>query len=97
MGRVAEGVAMLDEAMTSVTAGELSNHYTGAVYSNVIDACLSIADVGRAAEWSVAAQSRADAMPPTSPYPGICRINRATISSLRGEWPRPRPSALPRS
>jgi ATP/maltotriose-dependent transcriptional regulator MalT len=86
LGRVAEGVPMLDEAMTSVIAGELSNLYTGAVYCNVIEACLSIGDVARAAEWSVAAQSWADAMPPTSPYPGVCRINRATIATLRGEW-----------
>ena len=87
LGRIPEGVAMLDEAMTSVIAGELSDYYTGAVYCDVIQACLSIADVGRAAEWSVAAQAWADAMPKTSPYPGLCRINRATIASLRGEWP----------
>lgn len=85
-GRVVEGVPMLDEAMTSVIAGELTNFFTGAVYCNVIEACLSIADVRRAAEWSVAAQAWADAMPPTSPYPGVCRINRATIATLRGEW-----------
>jgi ATP/maltotriose-dependent transcriptional regulator MalT len=87
IGRVSEGVAMLDEAMTSVIAGELSNYFTGAIYCNVIDACLSIGDVRRAAEWSVAARAWADAMPPASPYPGMCRINRATIASLRGEWP----------
>jgi DNA-binding CsgD family transcriptional regulator len=94
MGRVPEGVAMLDEAMTSVIAGELSNYYTGAVYCNVIEACLSIADVGRAAEWSVAAQAWADSMPQTSPFPGICRINRATIANLRGEWPQAEAEAL---
>jgi DNA-binding CsgD family transcriptional regulator len=94
MGRVSEGVSMLDEAMTSVIAGELSNYYTGAVYCNVIDACLSIADVGRAAEWSVAAQAWADAMPPESPYPGICRVNRATIAALRGEWPEAEAEAV---
>ncbi len=86
-GRVSEGVAMLDEAMTSVIAGELSNYFTGAIYCNVIDACLSIGDVRRAAEWSVAARAWADAMPPASPYPGMCRINRATIATLLGEWP----------
>jgi len=94
MGRVGEGVAMLDEAMTSVIAGELSNYYTGAVYCNVIEACMSIADVGRAAEWSVAAQAWADSMPPSSPYPGICRINRAMIATLRGEWPEAEAQAV---
>ena len=94
MGRVSEGVAMLDEAMTSVIAGELSNYFTGAVYCNVIEACLSIADVRRAAEWSVAAQAWADAMPPASPFPGVCRINRATIATLRGEWPQAEAEAV---
>jgi hypothetical protein len=47
-GRVAEGVSLLDEAMTSVVAGELSDFFTGAVYCGVIGACLEIADVRRA-------------------------------------------------
>jgi DNA-binding CsgD family transcriptional regulator len=93
-GRVTEGVALLDEAMTSVVAGELSDFYTGAIYCNVIDACLGIADVRRAAEWSVAAQTWVASIPPESTYPGICRLNRATIASLRGEWSEAEAEAL---
>jgi DNA-binding CsgD family transcriptional regulator len=85
-GRTGEGVTMLDEAMTSVVAGELSDYFTGAIYCNVIDACLGIADVRRAAEWSEAAQRWVASIPPESPYPGLCRINRATVASLRGDW-----------
>jgi DNA-binding CsgD family transcriptional regulator len=85
-GRTAEGVAMLDEAMTSVVAGELSDYFTGAIYCNVIDACLGIADVRRAAEWSEAANVWVETIPPESTYPGLCRINRATVASLRGDW-----------
>ncbi len=29
----------------------------------------------------------ARAFPPESPYPGICRINRAEVETLRGAWP----------
>ena len=85
-GRTVDGIALLDEAMTSVIAGELTDYYTGVVYCSVISACLEVADVGRAAEWSRAAQAWADSIPPESPYPGMCRINRAAIASLRGEW-----------
>jgi DNA-binding CsgD family transcriptional regulator len=85
-GRVAEGVALLDEAMTSVVAGELSDYFTGAIYCNVIGACLEIADVRRAGDWGEAARSWAESIPPESPYPGMCRINRATLASLRGDW-----------
>ena len=85
-GDVAEGVALLDEAMTSVVAGELSPWFTGIVYCNVIGACLELADVGRAGEWSDAARAWCESLPPESPFPGLCRINRAEVARLRGAW-----------
>ena len=85
-GRVAEGVPLLDEAMTSVVAGEVRDYYAGAVYCNVIAACLEIADVRRATEWGEAARAWSESIPPESLYPGLCRINRAQIASLRGDW-----------
>jgi len=85
-GRVVEGVALLDEAMTSVVAREVSDYFTGAIYCDVISACLELADVRRASEWGEAAQSWAESISPDSPYPGMCRINRAQIASLRGAW-----------
>jgi DNA-binding CsgD family transcriptional regulator len=85
-GNVPEGVALLDEAMASVVAGELSSFYTGIVYCNVIGACLELADVGRASEWSEAARAWCESLPPESPFPGMCRINRAEVARLRGAW-----------
>ena len=43
-GHIPEGIALLDEAMISVVAGELSPHYTGVIYCNVLETCL---DLGR--------------------------------------------------
>ena len=85
-GGSAEGVALLDEAMTSVVAGEVSDYFTGAIYCNVIGACLEIADVRRAAEWGEAARRWSESIPPESRYPGMCRLNRAQIASFRGAW-----------
>lgn len=85
-GEVEEGVALLDEAMTSVVAGELSDYYTGAVYCNVLEACLGIADLRRAGEWNDAARAWCGSLPPDSPYPGFCRVNRAEVAALRGAW-----------
>ncbi|HEX5936126.1 MAG TPA: LuxR family transcriptional regulator, partial [Actinomycetota bacterium] len=85
-GDIAAGVALLDEAMTSVVAGELSPFFTGIVYCNVIAACLELADVGRAGEWSDAARAWCESLPPESPFPGMCRINRAEVLRLRGAW-----------
>jgi DNA-binding CsgD family transcriptional regulator len=93
-GRETEGVAMLDEAMTAVVAGELSSFFTGVVYCNVIEACLELADVRRAGEWSEAARAWCESLPPESPYPGLCRINRAQVARLRGAWAEAEAEAL---
>ena len=86
-GDVARGVALLDEAMTSVVAGQLSPYFTGIVYCNVIGTCLEIADVRRADQWSEAARAWCETLPPESPFPGMCRVNRAEVARLRGAWP----------
>ena len=85
-GEISVGIGLLDEAMTSVVAGELSAFFTGVVYCNVIEACLGLADIRRADEWSQAAASWCETVPPGSPYPGICRVNRAEVARLRGAW-----------
>ena len=85
-GRVHEGVALLDEAMTSVLAGEVSPLFTGVVYCDVIEACLQLGDVGRAGEWSDAARAWCETVPAESHFPGLCRINRAELAILRGAW-----------
>jgi DNA-binding CsgD family transcriptional regulator len=85
-GEVEPGVRLLDEAMASVVAGELTPYFTGIIYCNVIGACLEIADVARAGEWSDAARTWCDSIPPESPFPAMCRINRAEVIRLRGAW-----------
>jgi DNA-binding CsgD family transcriptional regulator/Flp pilus assembly protein TadD len=80
-------MALLDEAMTSVVAGELSPQFTGAIYCDVLEVCLDLADLGRAGEWSEAATAWCDSLPPGAPYPGLCRIYRAEVATLRGAWP----------
>ena len=87
VGRIAEGMAMLDEAMALVIAGELDAYFTGIVYCAVISACLELNDLGRAAEWSDASRPWYEALPPNSPFPGMCRVNRAEVASLRGALP----------
>ena len=55
-GHVADGLALLDEAMTTVLAGDLDPYFTGIIYCNLIQACLELNDIRRAGEWSDAAQ-----------------------------------------
>jgi tetratricopeptide (TPR) repeat protein len=83
LGQVKDGMALMDEAMTAATAGELTPRTTGRAYCNMMSTCEQLGDVGRAAEWYDAARSWSE--PYTgSGYPGICRVHRAGILRLRG-------------
>jgi tetratricopeptide (TPR) repeat protein len=83
VGRVKEGMALIDEAMTAATAGELTPRTTGRAYCNMMSTCEQLGDVGRAAEWYDAAHSWSEPYP-GSGYPGICRVHRAGLLRLRG-------------
>ncbi len=83
LGQVKDGMALMDEAMTAATAGELTPRTTGRAYCNMMSTCDQLGDVGRAVEWYDAAHSWSE--PYTgSGYPGICRVHRAGILRLRG-------------
>ncbi|MFJ7955056.1 LuxR C-terminal-related transcriptional regulator [Streptomyces sp. NPDC096319] len=75
-GRRTEALALLDDAMCAVTAGELSGMFTGWLYCLALTQCMEAADFGRAVEWTNAAMEwcappwtgrPADAAPVTAP------------------------------
>jgi DNA-binding CsgD family transcriptional regulator len=86
LGRRAEGVALLDEVMVGVLAGELSPIVTGIVYCSVISACFESSDVRRAQEWTEALNDWCATQPGLVPYRGECMAHRADLLRLRGEW-----------
>ncbi len=51
----------------------------------MLDVCNQVADYQRAAEWSDAAQAWCE-QHSDSAYPGVCRIFRAELKWLRGDW-----------
>jgi len=85
MGRIEEGMALVDESMVAAVSGELDPDATGRNYCNMLAVCDQIADYQRAAEWSEAAEAWCK-QHSDSAYPGICRIFRAELKWLRGDW-----------
>jgi len=87
-GRIAEGLALLDEAMLGIAAGETSALVTGWMYCSMIAACREVHELRRAREWTVALNAWVDTLPQfTGAYSGICRVHRAELLQLGGDWP----------
>jgi ATP/maltotriose-dependent transcriptional regulator MalT len=85
-GRIDEGTKLLDEAMAAVLSGLISPLYTGVIYCDVLSACVEIADLGRASQWSDTATRWFEEYPDVSPFHGLCRIHRVDLATLRGAW-----------
>jgi ATP/maltotriose-dependent transcriptional regulator MalT len=85
-GRVPEGLALLDEAMVGLTAGEVSPIIAGMAYCSLIEACQELSDFSRAASWTSALTRWCDAQPGLVPYTGQCSLHQGQIMRLRGAY-----------
>jgi DNA-binding CsgD family transcriptional regulator/tetratricopeptide (TPR) repeat protein len=86
MGEVGAGVALLDEAMVSVGAEEVSPIAVGDSYCTAIEGCHEVFDYGRTHEWTSALGRWCDSQPGLVMYRGHCMLHRAEVMQLRGEW-----------
>jgi DNA-binding CsgD family transcriptional regulator/tetratricopeptide (TPR) repeat protein len=85
-GRIAEGLALLDEAMLAVSAGDLSPLVAGLAYCNVIEGCQQVHALDRAREWTSALTRWCEDHPEMVAFTGVCLVHRAEIMQLGGAW-----------
>src|SRR5918999_5345875 len=83
LGRVAEGTALLDEAMAAVIGGELGPEPAGYVYCGMIGVCSKLGDYRRASEWTEATLRWCERHSVPA-FPGVCRIHKAELMRLHG-------------
>jgi hypothetical protein len=84
-GEVEEGFACIDEAAAAAVGVETGPLATAIVYCNTISACRDVADYRRASDWTEATKRWCDRQT-INGFPGMCRVYRAEVMRLRGEW-----------
>ncbi|MDQ4490919.1 helix-turn-helix transcriptional regulator [Sinomonas sp. ASV486] len=87
LGSTSEGLAELDEAMATVTSGEVQTPIVnGVAYCSVISASLLADDVARARDWTSAATDWCERHQDLVPFRGQCLVHRSVVKMLDGDW-----------
>lgn len=85
-GRVADGLALVDEAMLPVRAGAIDPIWTGNLYCHLMSTFFELADIRRARAWTEATERWCDQHSNAAMFVGICRVHRAQLLYLDGAW-----------
>jgi len=86
LGRIKEGLRLVDEVLAAATANDLSPIVTGIVYCNTIAFCRACHDVRHVREWTRALTAWCERQPEMIAHNGLCLVHRAEIMLLGGDW-----------
>jgi class 3 adenylate cyclase len=92
-GEWMEGLALIDEATSSALIGDAGLRSACDVYCVTIAACRDLGDFQRAGEWTEEAD-RWMIRHSVGGYSGVCRVHRAELKRLRGDWTEAEQEAL---
>jgi len=85
-GAVADALALLDEAMLPVQAGQIRPDVAGNLYCQMIAICWELADLRRAREWTAATERWCATFDSSLMFSGICRMHRVQLHQVAGQW-----------
>ncbi len=85
LGQLEQGQERLDEAMTLLATDTISPVMAFIIYCSTIDAYTDVADYDRASQWTDVANDWC-AAGRFDGAPGVCRVHRAELLRLRGDW-----------
>ncbi len=85
-GDVPAGLALLDEAMTGILAGECGRLAAGLAWCAAIEGCQEIGAVDRLCEWTGALATWCSVGPEPGLITGRCSIHTGQVLGLRGDW-----------
>jgi DNA-binding NarL/FixJ family response regulator len=86
LGRVDEGLRLVDEVLVTAASGELSPIITGVLYCNTISYCRDTFAHRHAREWTAALTLWCERQPEMVTHNGLCLVHRAEIMQLQGRW-----------
>jgi len=84
IGDMARGVPLQDEAAAAALSGQVGPWAGGMIFCAVIWGCVNRGDWLRASQWSDHFTRWVDRHG-VAPFPGLCRLHRAEILTLRGQ------------
>ena len=87
MGRVEEGLSLVDEAIVAVTSEELSPIVTGILYCNTLVFCQDSLEVAHAPGMDARTGPMVwNSQPAMVEHNGLCQVHRAEVLELDGAW-----------
>jgi DNA-binding NarL/FixJ family response regulator len=93
-GHVVDGLKLLDEAMITVLDGRLAPFASGILYCHTIATCHEVADIRRMSRWVDLTEQWLATFPAAVAFGSLCRVHRAQLQLLRGEWDEAERNAL---